>query len=69
MSALYGVTELECACRGYARPTLSVDRLLGNSIKTPKVPEVGPAASRCVQASADKWLMVYAFLAASLADS
>jgi len=35
---LYGVTDLSCVCRGYETATLSVDRLLGNSFATPKVP-------------------------------
>jgi len=35
---LYGVTDLSCVCRGRETATLSVDRLLGNSFTTPKVP-------------------------------
>ena len=37
-NALYGVTDLLCVCRGCETATLSVDRLLGHSFKTPKVP-------------------------------
>jgi len=36
MNALYGVSELEFVAD--ARPTLFVDRQLGHSFKTPKVP-------------------------------
>jgi len=35
---LYGVNDLSCVCRGCETATLSVDRLLGNSFATPKVP-------------------------------
>ena len=34
-SELYGLSELECVCRGCETATLSVDWLLGNSFKTP----------------------------------
>jgi len=35
---LYGVTDLSCVCRGCETATLAVDRLLGDSFATPKVP-------------------------------
>ena len=35
---MYGVTDLSCDCRGCETATLSVDRLLGDSFATPKVP-------------------------------
>ena len=37
-NALYGVTDLLCVCRGRETATLAVDRLLGHSFATPKVP-------------------------------
>jgi len=37
-NALYGVTDLSCVCRGCESATLAVDRLLGDSFATPKVP-------------------------------
>jgi len=35
---LYTVTDLSCVCRGCEIATLAVDRLLGDSFATPKVP-------------------------------
>jgi len=35
---LYGVTDLSCDCRGCENATLTVNRLLGDSFATPKVP-------------------------------
>jgi len=35
---LYGVTDLSRDCRGCETATLSVDRQLGHSFNTPKVP-------------------------------
>jgi len=35
---LYGVTDISCVCRGCETATLAVDRLLGDSFATPKVP-------------------------------
>jgi len=35
---LYGVTDLSCDCRGCETATPAVDRLLGDSFATPKVP-------------------------------
>ena len=35
---MYGVTDLSCVCRGCETATLAVDRLLGDSFATPKVP-------------------------------
>ena len=37
-NALYGVTDLSCDCHGCDTATLSVDRLLGDSFATRKVP-------------------------------
>jgi len=37
-NALYGVTDLSCVCRGCETATLTVDRLLGHSFQTSKVP-------------------------------
>jgi len=38
MHCMEYVTDLSCVCRGYETATLAIDRLLGDSFATSKVP-------------------------------